>query len=446
MFNKDNRLIATQWSQDSRVWIEIGEVTGSGDGDTLDGVQYDHVMPVEMDGPGGSTLNLKLGYNNLENPYDAAQRFIDKNELPQYHLKQIAEWVMARTGTQTPVIGQTAAAGGGGGRTNNAVGSSNDSTSMVYVILPVKAYCVYDEVPAGFKTKLIAKITEFNATIAAAAAAAAVTSSSTSAGASHTLSASDIDTLNGLVTTLENTSRYHATSITVPQLICIDKILSWSNSQNFPGLDLLRLVSLLHPGGTTTLSNFSKFRNFIEKSTNIIIENNSAASSLCAIRFLSNALKHEDLRKVVLSYSNQAIDNLLNICQFHLITNKTHSSKLIRNATSVLLLNLSIALNMTSMTSSYASTITVQHCINLISIAIEGILFEVENQELFMRYLLSAGTCLYNHRSSAHHSAMLVSTANQLGIKAKLNTLLITAAGNLDENAIKCIKETLTLL
>ena len=89
VFNKDNRLIAAQWSADTRAWVEIGEVTGSGDSGEINSVHYDHVLPVEIDCPGGAPLSLQLGYNNLESPYDAAQRFIELNSLPQYHLRQV---------------------------------------------------------------------------------------------------------------------------------------------------------------------------------------------------------------------------------------------------------------------------------------------------------------------------------------------------------------------
>jgi PFU (PLAA family ubiquitin binding)/WD domain, G-beta repeat len=53
VFNKDGVLIAAQWASASGAWIEVGEVTGSGDGGSIDGVHYDIVMPVEMDTPHG---------------------------------------------------------------------------------------------------------------------------------------------------------------------------------------------------------------------------------------------------------------------------------------------------------------------------------------------------------------------------------------------------------
>lgn len=77
LFNKSGTAIAAQWSQISKVWIEVGEVTGSGDSDTINGVAYDHVLPVEIETSSG-LRTLQLGYNNGENPFVAAQRFVDR--------------------------------------------------------------------------------------------------------------------------------------------------------------------------------------------------------------------------------------------------------------------------------------------------------------------------------------------------------------------------------
>ena len=75
----------------------INPLTGNSDGGTINGVQYDHVFPVEVDVQGG-VQSLNIGYNNLESPFDAAQRFINENGVPQHHLRQIAEWISARAG------------------------------------------------------------------------------------------------------------------------------------------------------------------------------------------------------------------------------------------------------------------------------------------------------------------------------------------------------------
>mmetsp|Transcript_20505 Transcript_20505/g.45637 ORF Transcript_20505/g.45637 Transcript_20505/m.45637 type:complete len:398 (+) Transcript_20505:103-1296(+) len=87
MFNKGGIAIAAQWSATSGTWIEVGEATGTNENaGEIDGVSYDHVFPIEIDAVGGGVRSLKIGYNNGENPFVVAQKFIDDNELPQYHL------------------------------------------------------------------------------------------------------------------------------------------------------------------------------------------------------------------------------------------------------------------------------------------------------------------------------------------------------------------------
>ena len=61
VFNKQGKLIAAQWSMASSAWIEMGEVVGSsGDQDSINGVPYDMVLPVELDTATGP-LSMKLG-------------------------------------------------------------------------------------------------------------------------------------------------------------------------------------------------------------------------------------------------------------------------------------------------------------------------------------------------------------------------------------------------
>lgn len=64
-------------------------------------MSYTHVFPIEFEAAGG-VQTLKIGYNDGDNPFVVAQAFIDKYELPQYHLQQIADYIVSRVG-QTPV-------------------------------------------------------------------------------------------------------------------------------------------------------------------------------------------------------------------------------------------------------------------------------------------------------------------------------------------------------
>merc|ERR1719223_617861 len=88
----------------SGAWVVIGEVMGTGEGGEINGVHFDHVMPVEIEPPNG-LASLKLGHNNGENPFMAAQRFINDNNLDMSYTSQIADWITARSGQEAPTLG-----------------------------------------------------------------------------------------------------------------------------------------------------------------------------------------------------------------------------------------------------------------------------------------------------------------------------------------------------
>ena len=174
MFNKDGRAIAAQWSASGGTWIEIGEVTGTNENaGTVDGVSYDHVFPIEVEDPAtGGVRKLQIGYNNGENQFVVAQRFIDANELPQYHLAQIADYIRQRAGADAgpATLGMEAAPAAGGGTAAaepmDVAAVPQQSAAHAYAHLPVRGYKSFEtgatEQGLG---KIVAKAREFNSTL-----------------------------------------------------------------------------------------------------------------------------------------------------------------------------------------------------------------------------------------------------------------------------------------
>lgn len=228
LFNKNNTAIAAQWSMSSQTWIEVGQVMGSSDGGAIDGVQYDHALPIEVDQTGGGVAKLQIGYNNGENQFVAAQRFIDAHVLPQHHLSDIANYIQQRVGSQGQTLGgetstQSSATGAGAGPSAATAGMPMAS----YKHLPVPAYKSF-ELPAKSASttleKMKKKIQEFG----------------------H-LSDLQITTLSNLMTTLGATNRYHASKIEINELKLICHMLeSFPPNEIFPALDLARLT-VAHP-------------------------------------------------------------------------------------------------------------------------------------------------------------------------------------------------------
>jgi len=257
MFQKNNgkTAIAAQWSASSRTWVEVGEVTGSNtNAGSLDGKHYDHVLPIEIDVPGGGVKTLQIGYNNGENPFVVAQAFIDEHSLNQGYLSQIADYIRQRAGVTGPTLGgggggggAAAAVGGGGGGSGSGgtFPSSLPTTTApmevtpTYDHLPMKGYKIFDGgVETKVLTKVVSKIRELNDTV--------ITPST------HRLTSNEAnEVLDALSTTLSITNRYHSSTISDIELAVLHKMITqWDVKSAFPALDLARMV-VLHPDATT---------------------------------------------------------------------------------------------------------------------------------------------------------------------------------------------------
>ncbi len=106
-----------QWDNTSHQWQKIGEVVdavGSGRKQLHDGKEYDYVFDVDIQ---DGVPPLKLPYNangtyrhfiarvwsgcdvlSAENPFSAAQRFLEKNDLPLSYLDQVVQFIEKNAG------------------------------------------------------------------------------------------------------------------------------------------------------------------------------------------------------------------------------------------------------------------------------------------------------------------------------------------------------------
>jgi phospholipase A-2-activating protein len=233
VFRRDGRAIAAQWSAASGTWIEVGEVTGTNaNAGTLDGRRYDHVLPIEIDVPGGGVRTLRIGYNDGENPFVTAQAFIDEHALDQGYLAQIADYIRQRAGETGPTLG----AGGGGGAPVPPSAPAFAGGTPAFDHLPMRGYKIFDAgVDKNGLGKVLSKIREFNDDVPT----------------DQKLVPSEAnDLLNTLSTTLSVTNRYHASTISDAELAIIHKMITrWDAKHAFPALDLARATAL-HPDAT----------------------------------------------------------------------------------------------------------------------------------------------------------------------------------------------------
>ncbi|KAJ2781821.1 WD repeat protein Lub1 [Coemansia javaensis] len=97
MVRDGTAVTAHQWAQDQARWLKVGEVVdavGQAQKQLFDGREYDYVFDVDIQ---DGAPPLKLPYNASENPYAAAQRFLERNELPIGHLDTVVDFITRNT-------------------------------------------------------------------------------------------------------------------------------------------------------------------------------------------------------------------------------------------------------------------------------------------------------------------------------------------------------------
>jgi len=99
LFQRNSQAIAAQWTAGS--WTEVGQVTGkpANQQAEINGVSYDHVLPIEIDQVDGTVARLQLGVNQGDDARTAALRFLDDNPMvPRHHVEEIARHVSSQVG------------------------------------------------------------------------------------------------------------------------------------------------------------------------------------------------------------------------------------------------------------------------------------------------------------------------------------------------------------
>ncbi|KDE02794.1 hypothetical protein MVLG_06686 [Microbotryum lychnidis-dioicae p1A1 Lamole] len=254
---------AHSWSNATGTWTKIGEVTGGvsqAQKQMYEGVEYDYVFDVDF---ADGAPKLKLPYNNGQNAYDAAQKFLIKHELPLEYTEQVVAFIDKNIGPAAtlgqgtneyvdPYTGASRYTGGGvatgsgsggaalsggfsgdpytgGGRTMPAV----DATTPT--LLPHRSFLTF---PQANLAALRSKLGQLNDQIAA--------DGTTS---SKALSSTELTSLDNLIAYLLVAlgSPKPSQPIGEAEQAVILKLLSWPSAQRFPGLDLVRLVSLSTP-------------------------------------------------------------------------------------------------------------------------------------------------------------------------------------------------------
>ncbi|KAI0949929.1 hypothetical protein AcV7_008555 [Taiwanofungus camphoratus] len=97
MVKNGENVEAHQWDSATSSWQKIGDVVdavGSGRKQLHEGKEYDYVFDVDVQ---EGMPPLKLPYNVNENPYTAAQRFLQTHELPMAYLDEVVRFIEKNT-------------------------------------------------------------------------------------------------------------------------------------------------------------------------------------------------------------------------------------------------------------------------------------------------------------------------------------------------------------
>ncbi|KAL4067764.1 WD40-repeat-containing domain protein [Scleroderma yunnanense] len=245
---------AHQWEQSTSTWQKIGEVVdaiGSGRKQLYDGKEYDYVFDVDIQ---EGAPPLKLPFNASENPYAAAQRFLEQNDLPMAYVDQIVQFIEKNTagvklgndGYVDPFTGAS--------RYQPATLSPSNTPASSYVdpftgasrhIAPQDSHSTSKIIPfsnlISFKqanvSAMQAKVYQFDQALR--------DEMSTAALAMHPQEKVIIDEVfTYLSKTASHSSSSIRTSISRAHIETITQILDrWPASQRFPLIDLSRLVT-----------------------------------------------------------------------------------------------------------------------------------------------------------------------------------------------------------
>ncbi|KAI8188036.1 Ubiquitin homeostasis protein [Colletotrichum sp. SAR 10_76] len=222
MINQGNgNITAHQWSASQQQWINIGTVVdsagSSGKKTEYNGKSYDYVFDVDIE---DGKPPLKLPYNLSQNPYDAATKFLNDNELPISYLDNVANFITQNT--QGATLGQSAPA------TSDPYGTESRYRPGESELRPnVLPQAEYLNITAGKYDAMIKKILTINANMISSGRKDAA------------LNPTEQNTLNAVKEAIENSKPVDQAGID----LAVKIVTLWPYSDRLAGLDLLRCVA-----------------------------------------------------------------------------------------------------------------------------------------------------------------------------------------------------------
>lgn len=282
MIREDNGTVtAHTWSMATREWIPVGTVVdsagSSGRKTEYLGQDYDYVFDVDIE---DGKPPLKLPYNLSQNPFEAATKFLQDNNLPMGYLDQVANFIVQNT--QGATIGQTdqAAPPDPWGQDKRyrpgdaAAAQAPPATPARQDVLPQKSYLSIKTANLSQATK---KLQELNEQLIS------------SGNKDVSFNPPELETVLALCKRLESsgTLPQDVGSVEAGISLISKAALKWPPASRLPGIDLLRVIAAATPAAAQIQYDGQDIVSAV-KSANLIDPSGNANHSMLAIRLFAN--------------------------------------------------------------------------------------------------------------------------------------------------------------
>ena len=275
--------VAYGWNMKEQKWDKIGEVVDGPEESNrqfFDGIQYDYVFDVDI---GDGMPTRKLPYNRSDNPYDVADKWLLKENLPLSFREQIVQFILQNTGQNNttfdasfrdPFTGSHAYVPGQPSR------MSDISAKPTFKHIPKKGMLVFD---AAQFDGILKKITEFNNAL-----------QSDQEKQNLSLTELNVSRLGAIVKILKDTSHYHSSKFADSDIALLLNLLrSWPIAMIFPVIDIVRML-VLHPDGAVLLHKHFEAENDIlmQGIKKVTVNPTIPANLLTSIRVVTNLFRN----------------------------------------------------------------------------------------------------------------------------------------------------------
>ena len=452
---------AYQWSVVEDKWIKVGDVVGSSGSNksTYKGKEYDYVFTVDiLEG----APPLHLPYNLDEDPWFAAQKFIDDNDLSQQFLDTVANFIIDNTkgaqalapsvestdpftgqGRYMPSSSDSAKPQGkfdpftGAGRyvpgssTNGTTYGVNSAKLHDPMLNPSRYVPTDDDQPSAPKTKKMLSnenkyFPKFGFIFFETQNAVSMFNklSANAKEAKFTLTNENISNLKALLSLISSAESIQIGSQT------LWATLSWNDSLVLPALDLFRCALAAHKD-FFELACGMREGDLITLLLSHLQTESVNVNKLLAVRILCNLFNSVGGQSFLLESFDMIMSSISNLVP----TGNANNNLMV--AISTLLINFAVAFNdkAAATTSSQSVEKMRFRCLEVCSAYLDAA--ALLGTEAMFRFLVSLGTLLYGHES-----------AQEMASSIKLKSIVSTGTSIYTQTpkVVECGKFVLKLL